>query len=130
MSKNIFTGIDHVGLAAENVETLSSWYCETLGFKKTFTGKESGVTMIIAPDKTMIEVLPCDDSKRPVRNVKTPGWSHFVMRVNDMDRACKYLESRGIVFAGDEFAAQGGGRVRNFYDPEGNMLQIVWRESI
>jgi catechol 2,3-dioxygenase-like lactoylglutathione lyase family enzyme len=83
--------------------------------------------MIKAPDNTMIEIMPADETPRPKRTTWTPGWSHHVLRVTDMDKACALLTSKGVEFANDPINAIGGGKVRNFYDPEGNMLQIAWR---
>ncbi|HHT91704.1 MAG: VOC family protein [Limnochordia bacterium] len=128
MTENMFTGVDHVGLAAQDVEKLTEWYCQVLGYEKVHY-HEKGVWMIRAQDGTMIEVMPCDDTKRPERTTWTPGWSHLVLRVADMEKACAYLESKGVEFANEIINAIGGGKVRNFYDPEGNMLQIAWRES-
>ncbi len=74
-----------------------------------------------------MEVMPRDDSPRPERSTWTPGWSHLAIRVNDFDRAEALLEERGVEWTGAEMGAIGGGRVRNFADPDGNMLQIVER---
>jgi glyoxylase I family protein len=124
--KHYFTGIDHAGLAAENVDKLADWYCDVLGFEKLFRD-EKGIWIVVAPDKTMIEIMPIDDTPRPKRTICTPGWSHYVLRVNDIEKASDYLKNKGVTFSNDIIDAIGGGKVRNFYDPEGNMLQIAWR---
>ncbi|MDR0572499.1 MAG: VOC family protein [Tannerella sp.] len=124
--KNVFTGIDHPAIAATDVETLTKWYCDVLGYK-VFAKTDKPVYIIEAPDGTYIEMMPKDETSRPERTINTPGWSHLALRVNDMDTAMAELDKQGIKWAGPEFEAAGGGRIRNFADPEGNVLQIVQR---
>jgi glyoxylase I family protein len=126
--KDVFTGIDHPAIAANDVENLTKWYCDTLGYK-VFAKTDKPVYIIEAPDGTFIEVMPKDETERPDRTINTPGWSHLALRVNDMDAAMAALEKLGIIWAGPEFEAVGGGRIRNFADPEGNVLQIVQRND-
>lgn len=124
--KSVFTGIDHPAIAADNVETLTKWYCDVLGYK-VYAKTDKPVYIIEAADGTMIEVMPKDENPRQSRTVCTPGWSHLAIRVSDMDKAMAELDKAGVVWEGPEFEAVGGGRIRNFNDPEGNMLQIVQR---
>ncbi len=120
------TGIDHPAVAAEDVDRLSDWYCDVLGYAKVVR-HEKPVWILRAPDGTLLEVMPRDDTPRPVRTTWTPGWSHLALRVDDFDAAMAELEQKGVAWTGDEMEAVGGGRVRNFLDPEGNMLQILQR---
>ncbi|MDR1336413.1 MAG: VOC family protein [Tannerella sp.] len=124
--KKVFLGIDHPAIAAEDVERLSKWYCEVLGYE-VHTRTDKPIYIVKAPDGTLIEIMPKDGTARPERTVNTPGWSHLALRVSDFDAAAAALDARGVDWTGDEFAAVGGGRIRNFTDPEGNLLQIVQR---
>jgi catechol 2,3-dioxygenase-like lactoylglutathione lyase family enzyme len=124
--KHTFLGIDHPAIAAADVETLSRWYCDALGYT-VHTRLDKPVYILQAPDGTLLEVMPRDETTRPQRTVNTPGFSHLALRVSDMDAAMKALEAHGIAWLGDEFLAAGGGRIRNFNDPEGNLLQILQR---
>ena len=124
--RKVFMGIDHPAIAADDVEVLSKWYCEVLGYK-VFAKTDKPIYIIEAPDGTYIEVMPKDENLRPERTVCTPGWSHLALRVSDMDAAMEALDKHGVEWAGAEFEAVGGGRIRNFTDPEGNLLQIVQR---
>ena len=125
-SRSVFLGIDHPAIAAEDVDSLSDWYEKTLDYEKVHRD-DKPVWILRAPDGTLMEVMPRDDSPRPERSTWTPGWSHLAIRVDDFDRAEALLEERGVEWTGAEMGAIGGGRVRNFADPDGNMLQIVER---
>ncbi|MCU0391043.1 MAG: VOC family protein [Thermoflexibacter sp.] len=119
-------GIDHAAVAAEDVEKLADWYCEILGYEKFFKHPKP-VWLLKAPDGTLLEIMPKDDTPKPMRTTWTAGWSHIALRVEDLDEFINYLDTKGIQWGNEIINAIGGGRVRNFYDPEGNMLQILQR---
>jgi glyoxylase I family protein len=122
----VFLGIDHPAVAAEDVDALSDWYVATLGYEKLFR-HDKPVWILRAHDGTLLEVMPRDETPRPERTTWTPGWSHLAIRVADFEHAQALLTQRGVQWTGDEANAIGGGRVRNFVDPDGNMLQILER---
>ena len=126
---DVFLGIDHPAVAAEDVDALSEWYVDTLGYEKVFR-HDKPVWILRAQDGTLLEVMPRDETPRPERTTWTPGWSHIAIRVSDFERALAFLEEKGVVWTGDEMNAIGGGRVRNFVDPDGNMLQILERSTL
>ena len=126
---NGFLGIDHPAAAAEDVDALAAWYCDVLGYAK-LVRSDVPVWILRAPDDTLLEIMPRDQTPRPPRTTWTPGWSHLALRVRDFDAAVRSLEEKGVRFTGEAGAASGGGRVRSFADPEGNMLQIVQRKAI
>ena len=126
-----FTGVDHPGLAVADIEAVTEWYCAVLGYARWFeyrnaaTGKV--VWMLRAPDNSLLEIMPRDDTPRPERTTWTPGWSHLALRITDLDQAMRHLDAHGVRWGGEPTSAIGGGRVRNFFDPEGNMLQLLER---
>jgi len=121
------SGIDHPALAADDVESLANWYCDVLGYRKYFHDPKP-VWMLIAPDNSLLEIMPKDDTLRQPRTTWTPGWSHLALRVENMEQAMAYLDSKGVHWGGEMVPAIGGGKVRTFFDPEGNMLQVVERK--
>lgn len=127
MNELTFLGIDHPSVAANDVEQLANWYCDVLGYEKWFKHAKP-VWMLRAPDGTLLEIMPKDDTARPERTTWTPGWSHIALRVKNIDEAIAFLDTKGITWGGEIINAIGGGRVRSFYDPDGNMLQIIERE--
>ena len=123
--KNLFSGVDHPAVASESPAELAQWYCDRLGYELFFVSPKN-VQIIRAADGSFIEIMPRDATARPERTTWTPGWSHLALRVANLDEAAAFLESKGVS-TGPLIEAVGGGRLRTFYDPEGNMLQIVER---
>jgi glyoxylase I family protein len=119
-------GIDHPAVAADDVEKLSDWYCEMLGYEKWFR-HEKPVWMLKAPDNTLLEIMPKDETLRQSRTTWTPGWSHLALRVENIEEAIAFLDTKGIIWGGEIINAIGGGKVRNALDLEGNMIQILQR---
>jgi glyoxylase I family protein len=109
------------------VDALTEWYCDVLGYETVLKASDT-VIIIKAPDGTLVEMMQQNDDARPVRQTLTAGWSHLALRVEDLDAAIAYLDSRGVTWLGDIVPAMGGGRLRSFADPDGNMLQVVERQ--
>lgn len=125
--KNILTSIDHPAVAADDVDQLANWYCTVLGYEK-YHRDDKPVWMLKAPDSSLIEIMPKDATPRPQRTTWTPGWSHLALRVNDIEQAIEELDKHNVEWQGEMVEAIGGGKVRSFQDPEGNMLQVVERK--
>jgi glyoxylase I family protein len=121
------TGIDHPAIAAENLDTLAQWYCDVLGYTRHYYEQEKQVWILGGQDGTFIEMMQKDDNDRPHRTVLTPGFSHLALRVDDLEAAIDYLDAKNVRWISDVVGAIGGGKLRSFEDPEGNMLQVVQR---
>ena len=120
------TGIDHPAIAVKDVDKMTDWYCDVFGYVKYFR-HDKPVWMLKAPDNSLFEVMPVDDTTRPERTTWTPGWSHLALRVKNIDQAIAHLDSHNVAWTSDLIDAIGGGQVRAFADPEGNMWQVVER---
>ncbi len=124
-----FKGIDHPAIAADDVEKLADWYCEMFGYEKWFKHPKP-VWMLKAPDNTLLEIMPKDDTLRQQRTTWTPGWSHIALKVENIENAIAFLDTKNIAWGGEVINAIGGGKVRNAFDCEGNMIQILERTSL
>ena len=127
-NQEVLLGIDHPAIAAADVDALAQWYVETLAYERVFR-HDKPVWLLRAHDGTLLEIMPRDATPRPERTTWTPGWSHIAIRVSNFDQAQALLDRKGVQWTGTEMNAIGGGRVRNFVDPEGNMLQILERST-
>jgi glyoxylase I family protein len=81
-------------------------------------------------DNTLLEIMPKDDTLRQSRTTWTPGWSHLALRVENIEEAIAFLNTKGIIWDGEVINAIGGGKVRNAFDGEGNMIQILERTNL
>ncbi|WP_207507664.1 VOC family protein [Telluribacter humicola] len=126
MEKFKVKGIDHPAVAAENVEKLANWYCEVLGYELLFKDPRP-IWLLKAEDGSILEILPVDGNPRPVRTNLTPGWSHVALKVDDIEAAIAHLDAHQIKWSSVLSPATGGGKVRTFFDPENNVLQLVER---
>jgi glyoxylase I family protein len=126
MSNFKIKGIDHPAVAAENVENLSTWYCDVLGFEVIFKDPRP-IWLLKAPDGVILEVLPVDSNSRPSRTNLTPGWSHVAFGVDDIEAGITYLDNYQVEWTSPLSPATGGGQVRTFKDPEGNTIQLIQR---
>ena len=123
------SGIDHPAIAVIDVDGMANWYCEVLGYTRYFRD-EKPVWMLRAPDNSLLEIMPVDDTPRHERTTWTPGWSHLALRVLDIDAAIAHLDTHDVNWTSPLIEAIGGGKVRAFTDPEGNMLQIAQRSLV
>ena len=126
MEKFKIRGIDHPALAADDVDGLANWYCDVLGYEHLFRDARP-IWLLKAPDNTILEILPKDDNPRPKRTNLTPGWSHLAFGVDDIEAAIQHLDNHNINWSSVLSPATGGGQVRTFFDPEGNVLQLIQR---
>jgi glyoxylase I family protein len=126
MEKFKINGIDHPAVAAKNVEVLANWYCEVLGFEILFKDPRP-IWLLKAPDGVILEILPNDGNDRPTRTNLTLGWSHIAFAVNDIEVGISHLDKHNIRWTSVLSPATGGGKVRTFLDPEGNVLQLIER---
>jgi len=136
---SIVTGrLDHVAIAAADVEAMVQWYQRVLELKVVERAGPNAPqrqrVYLIGPgglgDGMMIEVMPRNETPRHERNSHEPGLSHVAWCVADFDAALAHLQSQRVEFLGGIVQAVGGGRLISFADCEGNMMQIVERKGV
>jgi len=122
-------GLDHPAIAAENLEKLSNWYCDVLDYELVLKSEEKPVYILKSADGTFMEMMEKDDNSRPGRTLLTAGISHLAYRVNKLQDAIETLDKAKVQWLSEIVPAIGGGKLRTFADPEGNVLQIVDRNA-
>ena len=128
------SGVDHVAIAAKDSKTLTQWYCEVLGLRILFDNGKEAPTYLVGGDMGgVVEIMPDNGEKRTAHQPLDPGLRHIAFRVRDFDAAYSALQRHaaegrvlGLMPPGP---AAGGGQIAFFNDPEGNLLQIVSRDS-
>jgi glyoxylase I family protein len=129
MNEGLFAGVDHAAIAAGDPARLADWYCSVLGFRAVSdNGKERPTRVLAGPEGGMIEMMPDNQGPHSSRELFDRGLSHLAIRVSNLEAAIASLRTHGIEVA-EPTAAAGGGRVANFRDPEGNVLQVVERPA-
>ena len=100
-------GIEHVGIAVDDLEETSSFWGDILGIVHTHTESvetESVNTKIYDTGKGKIELLDSLDETSPVRKFiqkRGPGVHHICLEVEDINLAIKELKESGIEVLSD-----------------------------
>jgi glyoxylase I family protein len=118
-------GIEHVAIAAHDVQALAKWYVSTLGFEINYN---SGRTVIVkAPNGSMIEIMS-GEGDRAAQTMKQPGLRHIALAVDDFEADYERLRAAGVQTIGEPSDAKGVKTVF-FVDPEGNYLHLIQRQT-
>lgn len=120
--------IDHVGIYARDSDSLSDWYCNTLGLTVVRKLEKTGrppIYFLRGEAGLDIEILPTTEQGEG-RELKDAGLSHVGIVVDDLDEAVSCLTSKGIYVHDIRYTSQGWG-IAYFEDPEGNRLEILQR---
>jgi catechol 2,3-dioxygenase-like lactoylglutathione lyase family enzyme len=130
----LFSGIEHVAIAARDPERLAVWYIATLDCRTRITfdnGPGRPKTWLLELGAgPMLEVFAADAAKQGVeRGNGDHGFVHLAITVGDFDAAHARLTAAGARTEGDERSAPFGARVRFYRDPEGNLFHILFRPA-
>jgi len=128
----LFTGIEHLAIAAREPGRLAQWYISTLGFRVRTTldggpGKPQAY-LLEATSGSWLEIFAAESGKAGVERKNTaPALAHVAILVSDFDSAQAFLDKAGVRSEGAERTAPFGARVRFYRDPEGNLFHILFR---
>jgi len=123
------SGVDHVAIAARDSRALVQWYCDFLGMRVLFdNGKEPPTCLVGGEMGAVVEIMPDNGAAVTTHQPLDPGIRHIAFRVRDFEAAYARLEGN-VLGLTPAAPAAGGGQVAFFHDPEGNLIQIVSRES-
>ncbi|MBI4586537.1 MAG: VOC family protein [Planctomycetes bacterium] len=125
---------DHIAIACRDVERMLAWYQKVLGFqvraRKSPSRPDAPETTYLAGpagSPVVLELMPDDRLAAAGRKPFTRGLSHLALAIDAFDEWERRLSAAGVEWLGGAVEAVGGGKLRSFLDPEGNMLQIVER---
>lgn len=144
--------IDHVNLVVQDLDLMTSFYRDVLGFQETKRARLCGdwIDRVVGLDGVQAEVVylvPSGGEPRiellkyetplaealPPGSANTPGIRHIAFRINNMDNMIERLKVAGIA----PFSApvevpgscvkhsEGRKRLCYFRDPEGTILELA-----
>jgi len=121
----MFSGLEHIGLMANDPDQLARWYEKVLHFRRVFQSDATPPIVFLAGEQTgMIEFVPYHkDMSAPEKDKRF----HLAIAVSDFDAAVQELTTQGVVFPDPVMHLFKGGKTLFFQDPEGNWVQIVYR---
>lgn len=123
------SGVDHVAIAAKDPKALGEWYCDFLGMRVLFDNGKTPPTYLVGGDMgAVVEIMPDNGAAVSSHQPLDPGIRHIAFRVKDFATAYSRLEGN-VLGLTPAAPAAGGGQIAFFHDPEGNLLQIVSRDS-
>ena len=122
-------GVDHVALAAKDSRALAEWYCTVLGMRILFQNDKEPPTYLVGGSMgAVLEIMPDNGAERIKHQPLDPGIRHIAFRVTDFDAAYSGLQGKVLGLTAPAPAA-GGGQIAFFHDLEGNLVQLVSRDS-
>jgi catechol 2,3-dioxygenase-like lactoylglutathione lyase family enzyme len=121
----------HVTLSVKNVDQVSQWYADLLGFtvRDHFIltrpdGKSIRVARVEIPGLRM-NISQFDGSIEPERTGERQGLRHLALQVDSVDQTYQSLREKGVQFMSEPFTYDPPGyRVAFFQDLEGNIIEL------
>ncbi len=118
--------IEHFALFADDLETLRTFYAETMGLRVVLDNSRAPIPGYFLADDggSVLEIIA-----RPagIADVNTRFVCHVAFLVDDFATARAALERQGAQFETDTKVVTDDFRTAFFQDPGGNRCQIVWR---
>jgi methylmalonyl-CoA/ethylmalonyl-CoA epimerase len=133
----LFTAVDHVGIAVEDLDAAIAFYEETFGMTcyHVETNEEQGVreAMLSPADGSqsaiqLLAPLTPESTIGTFLEKKGPGIQQMAYRVQDIDAVCATLRDRGVRLLYDEPRTGTAGSRVNFVHPKssgGVLVELV-----
>ncbi|WP_427854375.1 VOC family protein [Desulfosporosinus metallidurans] len=118
----LFTGVEHIGIKALDMETAIRFYIEVLGFKFSHRIKPGEVELaFLELGGTVVELVEVVDGRRFEDGVV----NHLALRVVDIFKAIEHLKQHQVEVPSSEPMDIGEGRYNFFFrGPSGEKLEL------
>ncbi len=114
-------GVNHVGIAFEDIDAAIEHYTGTLGFPEAFRIENDAGEVVLmyvqVSESTFVELQGTNENRGP-------GISHVGVVVDDMEAALSMWRERGIELA-DGNRSGTGAILSNIFDPWGNRIELL-----
>ncbi len=111
-----FSGVHHVSINVDDVETACRFYLEVLGMEQLPRPDFGFPGMWLRCGEQEIHLIQVDGHVAPVGQ-------HFALRVGNIEDACRSLRERGVKVS-KVIDIPGAGRQVFLHDPAGNMIEL------
>jgi catechol 2,3-dioxygenase-like lactoylglutathione lyase family enzyme len=128
-----------VAISVSNIDTISTWWQQTLGFTETTRNNAAGGgarTAVLMKGNFRLELVELDGSRTAaqwVPSLRNPamvrGFGQFGFEVADVDAARARAAAAGARIVSEPRANLEGTKVMILADPDGNSIKIVSRIS-
>ncbi len=122
----MISGLEHVGLCAQNPERLVDWYISVLRCQVVHRIEDRSTYFLRLPGGGMLEVYPATDPTVPVGNLHS-GLRHLAIRVDDFESDYEYMVDHGAFLIPGMTVRNGEMKLAFFKDAEGNLIHLVQR---
>ena len=124
MTERRYFGIDHLGIAVENLDAAREVFTKLLGFR--VTGEEQVADQKVRVVKldaggSELELLESTDADGPIGRYvakRGPGIHHLTVRVEDLAATLRELEAAGVRLVDREPRTGAGGKKIAFLHPK------------
>lgn len=114
-------GVNHVGIAFDDLDAAIEYYTETLGYPEAFRieneAGEIGLVYVQVSQNTFVELQPTNENRGP-------GINHFGVVVDDMDAAISMWRERGAEVQ-DARSSSTNAILSNIFDPNGIRMELL-----
>ncbi|EHQ87672.1 VOC family protein [Desulfosporosinus youngiae] len=121
-TKSLFTGVEHIGIKALEMEKAVQFYTEVLGFKFLHRIKPGEVELVFLElEGTVVELVEVADGQTFEDGVV----NHLAIRVSDIFKAIEHLKNHHVELTASEPMSLGEGRYNFFFrGPNGEKLEL------
>ena len=133
-------GVDHIGIAVEDLKEVGSFYTEALGLpnngEETVAEQKVTTGFFPTPNGSEIELLAATEDSSPIakciaKNGGRGGIQHVALRVDDLEAALADLKAKGIKLIDEKPRKGAGGANIAFVHPKathGVLLELCQRD--
>ena len=133
-------GVDHIGIAVEDLKEVGSFYTEALGLpnngEETVAEQKVTTGFFPTPNGSEIELLAATEDSSPIakfiaKNGGRGGIQHVALRVDNLEAALADLNAKGIKLIDEKPRKGAGGANIAFVHPKathGVLLELCQRD--